>query len=115
LGIFIRKTIFVNLKSGFVIKSIARNPNERQAWERYGQSIHIFKMVSPAKSLFGEFTPVYYERVHNKQAQSLGMNMYMEFKPGERVINATKIGFTQATKTLKNNKPQFNTENEEKE
>jgi len=26
--------IFLTLKSGFAIKNIVRNPNERQAWER---------------------------------------------------------------------------------
>jgi len=31
--------IFLTLKSGFAIKNIVRNPNERQAWERYTQGV----------------------------------------------------------------------------
>ena len=47
---------------------------------------------------YGEFIERYYEPVHNSAGQSLGVNMYLEFKPGDRVIDAQKLGFVQAVK-----------------
>ncbi|MFL5764377.1 MAG: hypothetical protein ACJ77K_10595 [Bacteroidia bacterium] len=59
----------------------------------------------PVPTWYGTFTPIYYEPVHIKGGRSVGVNMYMEFKPNERVIDAKKIGFVQVAKVLKDNKP----------
>jgi hypothetical protein len=64
------------------------------------------------KTAFGEFIPKYYEPVHNMWHKSIGVNMYLEFKPGDRVIDATKIGFVQTVRNTDKGEPIANTENE---
>lgn len=64
---------------------------------------------------YGKFVEKYYEPVHNRDNEKLGVNMFLEFDPGERVIDATKIGFTQAVKTTIDRSPQTRTNREKKE
>jgi hypothetical protein len=66
----------------------------------------------PVKTAFGEFIPKYYEPVHNRWNKAIGVNMYLEFKPGDRVIAATKIGFVQAVKNTQEGQAITLTDNE---
>jgi hypothetical protein len=61
---------------------------------------------------YGEFNPVYYEAVHSRAGESIGINMYMDFHPGDRVIDATKIGFAQTVKTVVGNETITKTKHE---
>jgi hypothetical protein len=55
---------------------------------------------------YGEFNPVYYEPVHDKSNKSVGVNMYLEFKPGDRVIDAKKIGIVNTAKVIEDGRPE---------
>src|SRR3954469_14224410 len=63
---------------------------------------------------YGEFNPIYYENVHKRGNKSVGVNMYMEFNPGERVIAATKIGIVNTAKVTEKGEPEPTTDFQKK-